>query len=147
MIFLVGCTITQLNPTITNTQIITSAPEDQKNTTEIPISDPCSGSWCQTIGIVYANEAVPGNELGGASVSLIQSSYCSPTSGQYYAISASDGTFHFDQLFFHDTDRVSIEAEFEGYQPAKWDATGFDFLSCFYAKHPIEIVLKGSENR
>ena len=100
---LVACTVTRapvempgrtLAPTPTGGPTFTSTP------------DPCTGWWCRVRGVVYADTVGPGSELEGASVQLGQSSYCSPTRGRYQATTGPDGSFEFEKVFFHDTDRA-----------------------------------------
>jgi len=73
-------------------------------------------------------------------VQLGQFSYCSPTSGQYQILTGPDGTFE-ARLFFHDTDRIWIQVESEGYASTRWDSTAFDCLYCSCSASPIEILL------
>ena len=123
MSFLAGCTITQVStPTLTPTSasLLTNTP------------DPCTGWWCTVKGVVYVDTIGSGNELDSASVKLGQFSYCSPTSGQRQTTTGPDGTFEFGGVFFHDTDRVWIEVESEGYESTRWDSTDFYCFYCTY---------------
>lgn len=108
--------------------------------TETP--DPCTGWWCAVRGVVYADAIQSGNALAGASVTLGQFSYCSPTSGQHQTITGHDGTFEFGEVFFHDTDRIWIEVEAEGYEAARWDSVDLYCLYCGCFGSPIEFVLR-----
>ncbi|MCJ7739266.1 MAG: hypothetical protein MUQ10_18460, partial [Anaerolineae bacterium] len=87
--------------------------------------DPCTGWWCTVTGIVVAETTQSGHEPEGVTVTLRQTSYCSPTSGQQQAAIGPDGGFDFGDVFFHDTDRIRIEVESEGYEPVQWDSTDF----------------------
>ena len=93
---------------------------------------------------MYADTVGPGSELAGATVQLGQSSYCSPTRGRYQATTGPDGSFEFEKVFFHDTDRVWIEVESTGYDPARWDSTDVSCLHCDCFASPIEISLHSS---
>jgi len=104
--------------------------------------DPCTGWWCTATGIVYAGKVEPGSELEGAIISLNQSSYCSPTSGQQETVSGSDGKFEFAELFFHDTDGIMIEVAYEGYEMTQWDTKPSGCLYCDCFVLPLEIILQ-----
>ena len=155
MSFLVGCTIFEAAPTSTRT--ITLTPTDMLASTNTPTSapaptptnvppltntpDPCTGWWCTVRGVVYVDTIDSGNELESASVKLGQSSYCSPTHGQYQTTTGPDGAFEFSEVFFHDTDRIWIQVESEGYESTRWDSTDFYCLYCSCFGSPIEIVV------
>jgi hypothetical protein len=106
--------------------------------------DPCTGWWCDVRGVVYAETIQPGNELESASVKLGQSSYCSRTRGQYGTATGPDGAFEFGQLFFHDTDRIWIQVEYEGYEPTRWDSVDYYCLYCSCFGSPLELVLQAA---
>ena len=125
-LFLVGC--------YTGTQIPSPTPSHTP--------DPCTGWWCSVKGIVYAGTVEPGNELEGAIITLNQSSYCSPTSGQQETVSESDGKFEFGELFFHDTDGIRIDVAYEGYEMTQWDTKPLGCLYCDCFVLPLEIVLQ-----
>lgn len=72
---------------------------------------------------------------------LGQFSYCSPTSGEYQTETGPDGTFEFGEVFFHDTDRIWIEVEAEGYEAVRWDSTDFYCLYCSCFGSPIKFEL------
>jgi hypothetical protein len=131
---LVGCTILATTPTPVPTNI--------PSPTDTP--DPCTGWWCTVSGVVYVDAVDPGNELEGASVELNHSSYCSPTEGQYQTTTGPDGTFEFSDVFFHDTDRVWIQVDSEGYGSARWDSVGVYCYYCSCFTSPIEIVLRSA---
>mgnify|MGYP001108072232 FL=1 len=98
----------------------------------------CTGWICSLEGVVYANEATPGNELAGVTVLLQQVSWCSPTSGEHETVTDSDGRFGFE-VYLHDTDTFWIEIALEGYQPLRQAMGGFDCLFC--GCDPMEILL------
>jgi hypothetical protein len=108
--------------------------------------DPCTGWSCTIDGTVYVDTAQPGNELDGVNAKMNHFSYCSPTRGEYHTTTASGGTFQFDGVFFHDTDRLWIEIEFEGYELARWDSVDLYCLYCSCFSTPIEIVLRTESN-
>jgi len=110
--------------------------------TPSPTPDPCTGWWCTATGIVYTGKVEPGNELEGAIITLNQSSYCSPTSGQQETVSGSDGKFEFAELFFHDTDGIMIEVAYEGYEMTQWDTKPSGCLYCDCFVLPLEIILQ-----
>jgi len=125
-----------------------SAPKPTPTTmpTSTPTPDPCTGWWCAVQGIVYADRAEAGNEVEGALVRLGQYSHCSPTSGQYETTTGLDGAFEFDELFLHDTDRIWIQVELEGYEEKEWAVGGFDCVSCSCLYSPVEIVLHAASD-
>ena len=135
LLFLSGCVILEVIPAPTSiaTPTLTNAP------TFTP--DPCTGWWCIVTGVVYAETTHFGNESEGVTVTLHQSSYCSPTSGQHQTTTDPDGRFEFSYVFFHDTDRIRIQVESEGYESAQWDSTDFYCLYCNCFGSPLEIVL------
>jgi len=155
MSFLAACTILEAAPTSTRTRTLaptampapantpssasTLAPGSAPLLTNTP--DPCTGWWCAVRGVVYVDAVEPGNELPGASVELGQFSYCSPTGGGHQTTTGPDGTFEFTQVFFHDTDRIWIQVDAEGYASTRWDSTDFYCLYCSCFGSPIEIVL------
>ena len=98
----------------------------------------CTGWTCSLEGVVYANEATPGNELAGVIVLLQQVSWCSPTSGEHETVTDSDGRFGFE-VYLHDTDTFWIEIAVDGYQPLRQAMGRFDCLFC--ACDPMEILL------
>jgi len=124
--------------------IATETTEAGQITSEEPTDtpDPCTGWWCAVTGIVYADTLQSGNELEGASVKLGQFSYCSPTSGQHQTTTGPAGTFEFGEVFFHDTDRIWIEVEAEGYESARWDSVDLYCLYCGCFGSPIEFELR-----
>jgi hypothetical protein len=104
--------------------------------------DPCTGWTCAVTGIVYAGEARLGDEFEGATVTLQHNSYCSPTRGEQQARTGVGGRFVFDDVFFHDTDRIQIEVASEGHEPAQWDSVGRYCFYCNCFAEPLEIVLR-----
>jgi hypothetical protein len=161
--FLVGCTVSQTTstpthadtvgsvdeptPVSTPTLMLTSMPPNSAPTTATPTIDPCTGWWCTVTGIVYTDVAEQGNELEGASVTLHQTSYCSPTRGQHQTTSNSDGRFEFGEVFFHDTDRIRIQVTYEGYEPALWDSRGLYCLYCGCFGLPVQAVLRAAPSQ
>jgi len=125
LLFLTGC--------------ISAAPTPTTAPTFTP--DPCTGWWCTVRGVVYAKTTDLGNELGGAIVTLHQTSYCSPTSGQHQTITGPDGRFEFSDVFFHDTDRIRMQVEFEEYESTQWDSVDLYCFFCSCFESPLEIVL------
>lgn len=109
--------------------------------TSTPTPDPCTGWTCDVNGAVYDQSAQPGNELAGIELTLIHSSNCSPTRGEHFTQANSDGVFAFDQIFYHDTDRIRIQIDIDGSAQTVWDSSGnyCFFCSCF--EDPLEIVL------
>lgn len=138
LLFLTGCAILEATPTPTS--IATLTPTTAPTFTP----DPCTGWWCTVTGVVYAETTHFGNELEGVTVTLRQTSFCSPTSGQHQTTTGPDGRFEFSDVFFHDTDRIRIQVESEGYESAQWDSrdsTDFYCLYCICFGSPLEIVL------
>jgi hypothetical protein len=123
----------------------TAKPEPSPSVTATP--DPCTGWWCTVAGAVYANTAAVGNELDGATVTLHHFSYCSPTSGERQMTTGNDGVFEFGEVFLHDTDRIRIEVESEGYEPTLWDSKGVYCFYCSCFQSPIEFVLNAAAGR
>jgi hypothetical protein len=133
--FLAGCAV--LGDAPTPTRVATPTPTTAPTFTP----DPCTGWWCTVTGVVYAESTDSGNELEGVTVTLYQTSYCSPTSGQQQTETGPDGGFEFSDVFFHDTDRIRIQFESEGYESARWDSTGLYCLYCSCFGPSLEIVL------
>jgi hypothetical protein len=104
--------------------------------------DPCTGWTCEVAGNVYVHSADPGNEEAGISLTLIHHSNCSPTRGQVQTVSNSDGSFRFPEIFFHDTDRVQIMVEQEGFTDWMWDSAGQYCYYCACFDEPIQAVLQ-----
>ena len=113
-------------------------------TTDVPtleLGDYCIGWDCALDGVVYAEEASVGNELEGAAILFRHGSYCSPTQGEYEAVTGPDGEFSFE-VYLHDTDSFRFNVEVAGYEPAYVSFGGFECLYC--SCPPIEIVLQQS---
>ncbi len=139
-LFLVGCS------TSTQTPSPTPSPTPDPPTPS-PTPDPCTGWWCMATGIVYEGKVEPGSELEGAIITLNQSSYCSPTSGQQETVSGSDGKFEFGEIFFHDTDGIRIEVAYEGYEMTQWDTKPSGCLYCDCFVMPFEILLQEAHDQ
>ena len=152
--FLAGCSTLgtapasthTITPTLTDrpasTSTPTAPPKSSPAPTATPTPDPCTGWWCTVTGVVYADAAESGNELGGAAATLHHASYCSPTRGQYQTTTDLDGTIEFGEVFFHDTDRIWMEVESEGRVSARWDSIDFYCLFCKCFGSPLEILLQ-----
>jgi hypothetical protein len=104
--------------------------------------DPCTGWECELSGVVYYEEALPGQEAERIDVTLEQVSHCSPTRGEQQTVTSKQGEFTF-QVFLHDTDSFWFEINLEGYQPVRASLGGFDCLYC--ACQPLEIILLPEE--
>jgi hypothetical protein len=139
ILFLSGCVPS--TPTAITPDLVTPPPATW---TPGPSITPtaCTGWNCTLEGVIYADEASPGNELAGVNVHLKQTSWCSPTKGEYETMTEEDGTFRFE-VYLHDTDSFLIELAVGGYQPASELIGGFDCLYC--ACPPIEIILQPVE--
>jgi hypothetical protein len=138
---LVTCATPEALPTPQPTATLTLTAK----VTSTPTPDPCTGWRCSIHGVAYTGAIDAANTLNDASVTLTQSSYCSPTAGQYQTTTAPDGTFTFDEIFLHDTDGLSIDVEYEGHEPARWKTAGSACVSCSCFSSPIEIVLLTTE--
>lgn len=110
--------------------------------TDTATPNPCTGWTCEVQGVVYAQSPSPGNELNGIRLTLTHSSNCSTTQGQLESVTNNDGSFSFPEVFFHDTDRVKIQVDQEGYASWEWDSAGqyCFYCTCFY--EPILAVLQ-----
>lgn len=138
LLSIAGCATPEAAPTPTS--IPTSTPTTAPTSTP----DPCTGWRCAVTGVVYAGTAQPGDELAGATITLHHTSYCSPTRGEHQAETGPDGSFEFGDVFLHDTDRIQIKVESEGYESAGWDSVD---RYCFYCNcfgDPLEIVLRAA---
>jgi hypothetical protein len=133
--------------TSTPTPTLATTPKTEPSPSVTATPDPCTGWWCTITGAVYANAATAGNELEGATVTLHHFSYCSPTSGERQMTTGSDGVFEFGEVFLHDTDRIRIQVESEGYEPALWDSLDVYCLYCGCFQSPIEFVLNAAAGR
>ncbi len=133
---LTGCSLFETTPAPTT--IPTLAPTTEPTFTP----DPCTGWWCPVTGVVYGETAGLGNGLKGATVTLVQTSYCSPTRGQHQSATGPDGRFELSEVFFHDTDWIRIKVEAEGYASAEWDSVDFYCYYCSCFGSPLEITLR-----
>jgi len=106
--------------------------------------DPCTGWWCSVTGFVFDEPAGSRIPLEGVTVTLRQTSFCSPTSGQHQTTTNPDGSFEFNEVYFHDTDRIQIQFESEEQGSAKWDSKGNNCLFCSCFGSPLEIILQTS---
>lgn len=142
-LYLVGCASPP--PSATIVPLLTTPPPQTGNTHTQAVPSPtftptaCTGWHCTLHGVVYAGEAVLGNELGGVMVSLSHFSYCSPTMGEHEAVTGEDGAFTFE-VYLHDTDSFHFEVEIDGYQTWEYSFGGFDCLYC--SCPPLEVVLR-----
>jgi hypothetical protein len=116
-----GTPVFDPSPTPTSTQI------NIVDATPTPTS--CTGWNCTLSGFVCLDSGDSCDVVEGVLVSLSQSSYCSPTTGEHETITGPDGTFAFD-VYLHDTDSFLIEVEHDGYEPASVLIGGFDCLFC-----------------
>ena len=135
LLSLSACAILEGVPAPTNTTTLTPASAP----TFTP--DPCTGWWCTVTGVVVAETTLSGYEPEGITVTLQQTSYCSPTRGEHQATTDPDGRFEFSDVFFHDTDRIRIQVESKGYESVQWDSTDFYCLYCKCFASPLEIAL------
>jgi hypothetical protein len=136
LLLLAGCVNLDASPKPTS--IATLKPTDASTFTP----DPCTGWWCTVTGVVYDDTADLGNELEGVTVTLVQNSNCSPTRGQHQTTTDIDGRFEFNDIFFHDTDRIQIQASYEGENSMLWDSADFYCYYCSCFGSPLEIVLR-----
>ena len=113
--------------------------------TSTPTPDPCTGWTCEVSGVVYNLSADPGNEVEGINLTLVHSSNCSPTRGEYEAQTLADGAFTFNPIFFHDTDRVQIQLNSADATEIVWDSVGEYCYYCVCFNDQIEIVLSTIE--
>ena len=138
VLFLTGCTILEAAPTPTS--IAPLAPSTAPTYTP----DPCTGWWCTVTGVAYAETTDSGNELEGATVTLQQTCYCSPTRGRHQTTTGPGGRFELSDVFFHDTDRIRIQVGAEGYESAQWDSKDFYCFYCSCFGSSLEIVLRAA---
>jgi hypothetical protein len=138
LLFLSRCAVIETVPTPTSIAIPTPI------TTATPTPDPCTGWWCTVTGTVYAETAQLGDGLGNVTATLYQTSYCSPTSGEQQTVTDSGGMFEFGDVFFHDTDRIRIQFEAEGYETVQWDSADFYCFYCSCFGSPLEIVVQAA---
>jgi len=143
LLFLSGCAILEAVPAPTSIATLTPTLAPTFTPTLAPTFTPdlCTGWWCTVTGVVVAETTPSGYEPEGVTVTLHQTSYCSPTSGQQQAAIGPDGEFEFGDVFFHDTDRIRIGVESDGYESAQWDSADFYCLYCKCFGSPLEIVL------
>lgn len=102
--------------------------------TVIP-DESCTGWKCATSGLVVEG----GEPVAGVRVTMLQTSYCSPTGGEQKTESDEQGYFAFD-TYVHDTDLLTLEFVKKGYEDVTVEVRGMDCLycSCF----PIEVTLE-----
>jgi len=120
----------------------TGNPPPQPTTAPTSTPDSCTGWWCTVTGVVYAGTVQPSDELAGATITLHHTSYCSPTKGVHQAKTGPDGSFEFGEVFLHDTDRIRIQVESEGYESVEWDSIDRYCFYCSCFGDPLEIVLR-----
>jgi hypothetical protein len=141
-IYVLHRTLTLLLVLMSLAGCVPSEPPDTPAPTDIPtpdLSEYCIGWDCAMDGVVYAGEAIAGNELEGVLVQLSQYSNCSPTRGEHEAVTGPNGEFSFE-VYLHDTDSFRFNVDVDGYEPAQVSFGGFDCLYCSCL--PVEIVLQ-----
>jgi hypothetical protein len=70
-------------------------------------------------------DAVTGKPIVGASVACDHSSYTSPKLCQGTRITDASGQFSFEDVFFHDTDRLWLEVQMPGYVSQTFEKRSF----------------------
>jgi hypothetical protein len=70
-------------------------------------------------------DAVTGAAIAGATVSCEHFSYTSPSTCAGTTTTSEDGSYLFENIFFHDTDRITITAQASGYQSQEITSTAF----------------------
>ena len=74
--------------------------------------------WGEVHGVVA--DAVTGNAIAGATVTCEHSSYTSQANCSGSQVTEIPGVFVFHQVFFHDTDRITLTVTATGYQPQEF---------------------------
>ncbi len=136
LLFLTGCAIPEI------AQSPPRNPPLIKTTKPTITQDPCTGWWCSVTGVVYSGSSDAGNQVEGVTAILHQTSYCSPTSGQHQTTTSFDGRFEFNDVLFHDTDRILINFESKEGESAQWDSIDFNCLYCSCFGSSLEIGLQ-----
>jgi hypothetical protein len=110
--------------TTTTTLTITETATPAITTSGTPSPSPTSTAtafragdlgWGQISGTVV--DKLTGDPVAGAEVICQQSSYFPQSLCDGQTVTAADGTFQFDQVFFHDTDTITLEVHASGYLP------------------------------
>lgn len=78
-------------------------------------------------GIIHGKvtDAVTGAPIAAAAVRCEHSSYTSPATCSAIMTTNPDGTYVFENIFFHDTDIVKLTVQATGYQPEEISQTAF----------------------
>ncbi len=79
--------------------------------------------WGEVHGVVA--DAVTGKAIPGAMVTCEHSSYTSQANCSGSQVTEIPGVFNFQQVFFHDTDRIKLTVTAPGYQPQEFTQNFF----------------------
>lgn len=137
LIIMASCNLPDLNATPTPTSSPTMTPSI-KNTAavETTISETPSPIVIITNtfivgdlgwGVIHGKvtDARTGAPIVGAKVTCWHSSYTSSALCNSSVVTAEDGTYAFPENFFHDTDRIQLEVESQGYTKQTIDVNFF----------------------
>jgi hypothetical protein len=117
-------------PSSTSSPIITNTSAQQATFSETPsvtpVIAPTTPPPAITVVIVAGDlgkgsihgkviDSTTGAPIAGAKVTCQHSSYTSTTLCNTSVVTAQDGTYVFPESFFHDTDRVQLEVQAQGY--------------------------------
>lgn len=94
--------------------------------TQLPASTPpLAGNlgWGSIHGKI--TDAITGVPIAGATVTCEHHSYTSTATCSGTATTNAEGVYLFENVFFHDTDRVRLAIQAEGYQPEEISQTSF----------------------
>jgi hypothetical protein len=70
-------------------------------------------------------DAATGVSISNASVTCEQHSYTAPTPCSGTVPTNADGTYVFNNVFFHDTDTITLTVQANGYQTQKFSTNSF----------------------
>ena len=91
-----------------------------------PLATPLSVGdlgWGEVHGVVA--DAVTGIAIAGATVTCEHSSYTAQANCSGSQVTGIPGIFIFQQVFFHDTDRIKLTVTAPGYQPQEFSQNFF----------------------
>jgi hypothetical protein len=86
--------------------------------------------WGEVHGVVA--DAVTGNAIAGATVTCEHSSYTSQAKCSGSQVTEIPGVYIFQQVFFHDTDRIKLTVTAPGYQPQ-------EFIQNFFTTNDLTV--------
>lgn len=110
MVFAAACNLPAVNTLTPTIEVSTTEPATSLATSTFLVGDL---GWGAIHGTV--TDAASGLPIANATVTCRHSSYTSPSLCNTSTVTDKDGKYTFAQNFFHDTDRVQLEVQAQGY--------------------------------